>query len=232
MVDLSWYEWAKPLQQVHVEGAKVFASREEMLKSLTSVKGGRFAEIGVAFGDLSELFFKDMQAASLHAFDIFKMHEAELLWGKPSAEALNGKTHRGFYETRFDSEVKSGRLKVFEGDGADELAKQPDASYDLIYIDGDHTLPFVRRDATSAVQKLKPDGILVFDDYTLFDLLNQTYYGPVQVANDLCVTYGWHVVALSLHPAMYMNVALKRRRSTAARIRNRVKRVLGSPKSP
>lgn len=41
--------------------------------------------------------------------------------------------------------------------------------YDLIYIDGSHAAPDVLADAVLAWQILKPEGILVFDDYAWND---------------------------------------------------------------
>jgi predicted O-methyltransferase YrrM len=38
--------------------------------------------------------------------------------------------------------------------------------YDLIYIDGNHTAPFVLSDAVMGWSLLKKGGIMVFDDYT------------------------------------------------------------------
>jgi predicted O-methyltransferase YrrM len=46
---------------------------------------------------------------------------------------------------------------------ADELAESN--QYDFIYIDGSHTAPDVLTDACMAWPLLKPEGIMVFDDY-------------------------------------------------------------------
>ena len=41
----------------------------------------------------------------------------------------------------------------------------PHNSFDLIYVDGCHLANFVKRDGQRAWRKLKPGGILIFDDY-------------------------------------------------------------------
>lgn len=37
--------------------------------------------------------------------------------------------------------------------------------FDIIYIDGNHTTPFVLTDALMSWYLLKPNGIMIFDDY-------------------------------------------------------------------
>jgi predicted O-methyltransferase YrrM len=46
-----------------------------------------------------------------------------------------------------------------------EVIKQLDQNYDLIYIDGHHSFESVLEDARCAIQYLKPEGIIIFDDY-------------------------------------------------------------------
>ena len=41
----------------------------------------------------------------------------------------------------------------------------PDNYFDIIYIDGNHESEYVLEDAVLCFRKLKPDGILIFDDY-------------------------------------------------------------------
>lgn len=48
---------------------------------------------------------------------------------------------------------------------AEMLAQQRIAHYDFIYIDGSHIAPDVLTDACMAWPLLKPNGLMVFDDY-------------------------------------------------------------------
>ncbi|MEM9217698.1 MAG: tetratricopeptide repeat protein [Cyanobacteria bacterium P01_F01_bin.150] len=45
----------------------------------------------------------------------------------------------------------------------------PNRSFDLVYVDGCHLADFVKRDGLRAWRKLKPGGILIFDDYAWTD---------------------------------------------------------------
>jgi hypothetical protein len=68
----------------------------------------------------------------------------------------------------------------------------------------------VRQDAAAASGKVKRDGLLVFNDYTLHDHLGQVRYGVVQAVNELIVASDWKVVGFSLQHYMYCDIALRR----------------------
>lgn len=201
---------ALALTHEHVDGARLHANRGYMIASLAPIlRGGKVAEVGVAHGDFSAWIMALLEPSQFHAFDMFRIHEWPTLWGKPTAELLGGRTHRAFYEHRFADEIAASRVRIFEGDSSVCLGEQPDASYDLIYIDGAHDLEGVQRDAEAAVRKIKPDGVLVFNDYIAFDHVSNTKYGVVDVVNDLCVNGGWRMTDLALHPDMFCDVALR-----------------------
>jgi sulfatase maturation enzyme AslB (radical SAM superfamily)/predicted O-methyltransferase YrrM len=57
------------------------------------------------------------------------------------------------------------RLDVYEEPSETALLRLPPGSFDLIYVDGNHTYEGVMSDALKSWPLLKVDGILVFDDY-------------------------------------------------------------------
>lgn len=46
-----------------------------------------------------------------------------------------------------------------------EVPKLEDNTFDIIYIDGNHLPEYVLEDAVLCFRKLKPEGIMIFDDY-------------------------------------------------------------------
>lgn len=46
-----------------------------------------------------------------------------------------------------------------------EIPKFEDNYFDIIYIDGNHEPEYVMEDAVLSFRKLKPNGIMIFDDY-------------------------------------------------------------------
>ncbi len=197
------------LRPIHVEGATLFSDRFNALKALN--RGGHVAEIGVALGTFSEAIMDTLSPAHFDAFDIFRMHEMGSFWGQPTSQLLSGLTHRQFYERRFSDSIESGRMSVYEGDGASMLSLMPDNTYDVIYIDARHSFEYVLKDAEVSAQKLKIDGVLVFNDYIMYDHLAGHEYGVVAVVNDFCVNRGWRVFYFALQPQMFCDIAICRR---------------------
>lgn len=59
------------------------------------------------------------------------------------------------------------KVNTIQGMSFSELPKliTKNKLYDIIYIDGNHTSPFVLTDAVMCWYLLKPNGIMIFDDY-------------------------------------------------------------------
>ena len=153
-------EMATPLSQEHVDGAILYADRVQALDSLP--RGGVVAEIGVAGGDFSAAMLARLAPRRFDAFDLFTVHESERFMGWSPKERFDRGTHRTHYERRFAKEIAAGVAHVHEGDSSREMERQPDSTYDVIYVDGDHILEGVTRDAFVSACKIKPDGVLIF----------------------------------------------------------------------
>jgi len=182
------------LPQAAMSRARVFADRMAALPTLPA--NAVVAEIGTETGWFAEQVLAALDPRELHLFDL----EFDTLRGARPALADHP------------------RVRLHQGDSPGELAKLPDRYFDWIYIDGDHTLEGVRRDAEVAVAKVKSDGILVFNDYTVWSILELTDYGVVPIVNELLASGEWEMVHIALHPLMYCDVAIRRARSPAGRI--------------
>jgi hypothetical protein len=77
------------------------------------------------------------------------------------------------FKDRYLSNLKlSGaehKATTIEGFSQVELRKLPRNTFDIIYIDGDHTARGVLADAVLSFQLLKTDGMLIFDDYRWYE---------------------------------------------------------------
>jgi hypothetical protein len=80
----------------------------------------------------------------------------------------------------------------------------------MIYIDAHHSYEAVRQDAANAKAKLKGNGILIFNDYTMYDHVNRGPYGVVQAVNELVVLEDWQVIGFALQSQMFCDVAIRR----------------------
>jgi hypothetical protein len=178
-----------------------------MIDEVAPRKATAIVELGVAVGDFSRELIKTCDPENFYAIDLFKLHEQEWIWGRKSAEIFGGKTHAQFYLDRLGD--YADRVRLRQGDAAQELDKLDDASMDLIYIDASHHYADVVRDSAVAQRKVAPGGIIIFNDYILWSHMEKMWYGVVPVVNDLIVNKGANVLGLALQPNMYADIALQ-----------------------
>lgn len=196
-----------PMPSAAVSGATIFANRRDALEVWP--RGASVAELGVGFGGYSSQILSDASPSKFDAYDLFNLHEIPMLWGKPSSEIFNGKTQREYYESKFKDALHSGVLNIYPGDSSTQLQSRPAGTYDVIYIDGDHSIKGAARDTSAAVRAIKNNGILVFNDYVVYDKAGEMY-GVVHAVNDLCLNHGWRVLYLALQTEMFCDIALVR----------------------
>ncbi len=196
------------LTAAHFRDARAFFDRSDMLLSLRPQKGLVIGEVGVGIGGFSRFLLDHMQPAKFVAIDLFDFHTKPDIWGKRPADVLGPRSHREFYEHTFA--YARDIIVVAEGQSDECIAACPDDFFDILYIDAGHSYDEVRRDAAAGVAKVKRDGLLVFNDYTLHDHLGEAPYGVIQAVNELIVASDWKVVGFSLQRNMYCDVALQR----------------------
>ena len=132
-------------------------------------RGGHGAEIGVHLGDFSRRLLDRAKPARLHLIDPWlyraEPEYAEAWYGSTWADQDEMDRRHDHVVGRFQEQITSGRVKVHRAISTVALATFPDWSLDWIYIDGDHTYDAVRRDLDLALAKVRPDGLIVCDDY-------------------------------------------------------------------
>lgn len=175
---------APQLQETHLRNCRVIADRHTLLEHLP--KHAVVAEVGVAYGDFSQEILSRTQPRELHLLDL------EQRWGD-----------------RFVDRPKHVHCHI--GDSGDLLEKFPDGYFDWIYIDADHSYEMVRRDAQIAQRKVKSGGLLVFNDYTIYDAILAQPYGVPKTVHELCREENWEMTYLALEATGFFDVVLRRR---------------------
>lgn len=117
----------------------------------------------------------------LHVIDWFKGNltvDEEEDWFYREENASIWRTH---LETQAKKFGVDDRITIFEGDSREMIHKVKDNYYDIVFIDGGHEYEIVKSDIENGFKKLKPNGIMVLDDFTgnhttydEFDLKNAT----------------------------------------------------------
>lgn len=177
-----------------------------MIAGLPVRPGGVIAEIGVAFGYFSKIMIEALKPAEFVAIDTFGLHHFPMVWGRPTHEVLQGLTHEAFYQREMAG--APARVTIRSGFGHLRLAEFPDRHFDLIYIDADHTYDAVKVDLGVAARKLRPDGVLVCNDYIMFDHVAGASYGVVPAVNELVAHAHWRVVGFAFHQQMFCDIAI------------------------
>jgi hypothetical protein len=178
---------APQLADEHVRECIVVPDRTTLLGRLP--KGGVVAEVGTLQGEFAREIIGIVQPDELHLID----HEI----------------HPRVRELEADPALHT-RLRVHHADSVDALQSFPDQFFDWIYIDAQHNYEGVKRDIGVARQKVRSNGLLVFNDYTVWSYVEMEPYGVVAAVNELCIEDGWSLVYLALPSHMYCDVAVRR----------------------
>ncbi|REK11921.1 MAG: class I SAM-dependent methyltransferase [Planctomycetota bacterium] len=177
----------------------VMFNKHELLQMLP--KGGRWVEIGVFQGDFSERILQECQPETLHLvdpwhfeldFDWFappeyspkygdarKFVEQVAKWtGVPEGVHLNDhfEALHNQVQARFAGDARVTIHRQTAHDAAPQFA---DGSFDCVYVDGAHDYENVLLDLTTYERKLKPEGVLLGDDYCEHGVYANAVYGVV-----------------------------------------------------
>jgi len=180
---------AAELPSTKLEGCEVLTNRLALIDCLE--KGGVIAEIGVDRGDFSFELLNRCSPIKLHLFDmdIGRLANPNIL-----------------------KELDSGssRVKTHVGDSGLTMSRMPDSYFDAIYIDGDHRYEGVKRDIEASVPKLKHDGVLIFNDYSVWSPSTMFHCGVARAVHEFCLKNPWKFRYIALQPMMYNDVMLVR----------------------
>ena len=179
-----------------------------MLVDLPVPKDSVIGELGVMRGDFSYFILDRLRPRKFFGFDIFNGHQWDAIWGVPIEEFFAGKTHLEYYKDKL--RPFADRVVIEQGWNAETLPKYQEPIFDLLYIDAGHSYEDVLYDAEQAKRMLKPSGLLVFNDYIMFDHHQGAPYGIVPVVNQMVVNEGWRVIAFALQIEMFCDIAIQR----------------------
>jgi spermidine synthase len=151
--------------------------------------GGTVAEIGTGRGDFAREILRVASPRELHLVDHVVQPQAREIAEDPSFE---------------------GRVHVHKADSAETLESFPDAFFDWIYIDAQHTYEGVKRDIAAAESKVKSGGYLVFNDDTVWSYFRDATIRRGPAVNEFCIEHDWAFAYLTLPDHMYCDVAIRK----------------------
>ena len=165
-----------------LEDCRVVASRQHLIARLP--QGGVVLEVGTDTGAFARDILAISAPRALHIIDL------DL--------------------SRLAADVGSdARVTLHRGLSHERIAEFPDAHFDWIYIDADHSHAGVERDAAAAAPKLRPGGVLVFNDFAHADPFLGAY-GVHRAAVEFAVRQQWPLIFMAYEGAGLYDLALRR----------------------
>ena len=179
----------------HLENCRLVPDRLELLRLLP--KNAIIAEIGVANGDFTECIEKVCLPKKLYLIDVFNSKRY-------------GDASRRLIESRFSSQIVSGKIVLKLGMSIDVLKEFPNEYFDWVYLDTDHTYSTTCQELDLLKFKVKKNGIISGHDYSMFNLRGDLRYGVIEAVHKMMVEDSWEIIYLSMETAHDRSFAIKR----------------------
>jgi spermidine synthase len=126
-------------------------------------KNSIILEIGVFKGDFAKEILKITRPSELYLVDIW-----EGRWGSGDKDGNNYVEigdMEAVYLNLFNQTKDKTNIHVIRAKAVSFLQSCEDNSFDVIYVDGDHTEEAVYNDMVNSFAKIKPGGLLMGHDY-------------------------------------------------------------------
>ena len=182
------------LDAEHTRDCQVLPDRETLMARLP--EGGVAAELGVAFGDYTDVILERNRPGKLHLVDPWDSDRYR--------EGLAA------IRSRHAAAIASGLIEIHRGYSTDVLATFPDRAFDWIYIDTDHSYALTLAELRMAAPKIKPGGFLAGHDYCTGNVMTPVPYGVVEACHMFCVEAGWRFQYIALEERGRNSFALTR----------------------
>lgn len=184
------------IQELHLKNTKVLVDRFEMLKLLP--QNAVVAEIGVDEGTFSQRIMELAHPKKLHLVD---------LW----ADIVKyGKDKEFGVKKHFKKEIENGQIEIHIGYSTDVVDSFPDAYFDWVYIDTDHSYQTTKLELEKYASKIKENGFICGHDFVQGYWEGMVRYGVIEAVYEFCVNYGWEIVYITLEVHHFRSFALRK----------------------
>ncbi|NTW31665.1 MAG: class I SAM-dependent methyltransferase [Bacteroidetes bacterium] len=189
------------LNNEHLINCKILPNRYHILEYIPKNSIG--VEIGVLGGDWSKHLLRVTQPKELVLIDTYYSDDY------PQAKRFTKKTHEQYIRNEFKPYDK--QVKILKGLSWDSMATYNENYFDWIYIDAAHDYQSVKKDLFQAKRTIKETGLIIMNDYIMYDHFTKEKYGVVQATNEFMVENNYEMLFFALHPDMFCDVVIKKR---------------------
>lgn len=141
-------------------------------------------ELGVLYGDFSEMIYGILKPYNLTLIDPFELSEQKYKEGLPTAYSTDLECKKVLERFSFDKYVYVD--KRYSHDAVNDYKKK---SLDFIYIDACHLYECVKRDLNDWLPKLKIGGIIGLHDYARI-----SDFGVVDAVDEFCKEHNFEII--------------------------------------
>jgi hypothetical protein len=203
------------IDQSQLEKARIYASREEYIKTLPL--NCDYMELGVAWGYYSNIVAELKKPSSIDLVDWYNQDLKCWSWRKfgscqcqPKHELLyTPETHMDYVQDKFN---KYPNVNVIKGT-VPQILDTIDKKYDYIYVDLSNDRRLIRDTLNKVKSMIKPGGVIGLNDYLIYDgIIEDAPYGTYQSVNEfLLLNKDWLVDAIALHTLGFYDIYLRRK---------------------
>lgn len=146
-------------------------------------------EVGVAFGEYSEIMMKANSKMTLYGVDPYECYP-----GYKDFVKLG--TFDGMEQIAHDRLDKYATYHFIKEYSVPTAEKFEDASLDFVYIDGNHSEPYVSQDIAAWTPKVRKGGIVAGHDYARIkgnDLEDSKNWAVIPAVNRYVKKYGYQL---------------------------------------
>lgn len=104
----------------------------------------------------------------------------------------------------------AGAIVKHLGDSSTSLHALPRATFDWLYIDGDHSYDGVTKDLIAAHHAIRRGGWLMCNDYTNWCSPSVGPYGVAKAVNELIIAHNYTIEGLAFHPAGLHDILIRK----------------------
>ena len=164
----------------------IYETRNDLIDTLP--KDLVVAELGVFRGEFSNEIHQRIHPSTLYLVDIWE--------GTMGSGDKDGQNHitinnmEAVYHEIKDRYAEVDNIHVIRGKSLDFLNIQSNDSFDMIYVDADHSYNAVKNDLILALSKVKDGGYLAGHDYI-------PNYEVRYAVDDFCNEYGQEIIAIT-----------------------------------
>ena len=175
---------------------RIYQTRREMVEALVP-KNGVYAEIGVFKGEFSDFLATTLQPRQLVLIDLF---EGMMGSGDQDGNNFEMVNLNFVYTHLLRVTQRYPALQVHKGDSVATMNTYPDNTFDMIYIDADHSYEGTKRDLSVAYAKIKHGGWIMGHDYEMnMKKAHRAYeFGVRRAVDEFCAARNQSIFAKGL----------------------------------